>query len=81
MIDINEGDHQQCGDKEKVDQGGGAWSELHPCDHGKDAREHFNNGITNGYGGFASTATTAQQDVADHRKVIEPLDGSVAHRA
>lgn len=81
MVDINEGNHQQSSDKDKIDQGVYAEPEFHPGDPGKQACEQFNHGVADGYPGPTFAATTAQQDVADHRDVIVPFDRRIAYRA
>ena len=45
MIDIDKCNHQQSGDKEKVDYGSRAWPIYHPGDQGEEACEQFHNVI------------------------------------
>ena len=81
MVDIDEGNHQQSGNKEKIDQCKEGQSEFHAGDQGKKSGEQLNHRIADRYRGLASTASSLEQDIAEHRNVIIPFDRCVAHRA
>ena len=81
MVDIDEGDHQQRGNQDEIDQCRQSVAVLQSAGYGKEAAEHFDNRISDGYARVAAAAPPTQDKVTEQRDIVVPADDGAAGRA